>query len=187
MRAMIDAGRTPGVAVAVAIDGRIVWTEGFGFANLELQVPATAETMFGIGSISKSLTVTATARLADRGLIDLDAPIERDVPDFPQAGRGVTIRRIAVHQSGLSDQFATDHYETTRNFPTVTSADEAMRGAALEYAPGTKSVYATGVFTFLGRALEGATGKPYLEVMRDEVFGPAGLAFVPNDRRAAAR
>lgn len=184
LQSLVDAGRTPGVAAAVAIDGRIVWTDGAGVANLEWHVPATAETLFGIGSISKSLTVTAMARLADRGAIDLDAPLERYLPDFPHAGRGVTLRRIAVHQSGLSDQFATDHYETTRHFPTVAAAYDAMRGAALDYTPGTKSVYATGVFTFLGRVLERATGKPYLDVMRDEVFGPLGLQFVSNDRLA---
>lgn len=180
---MVDGGRTPGVAAAVAIDGRVVWTEGVGFADLEHRVPVTAETRFGIGSISKSLTMTAAVKLADRGVVDLDAPIERYLPDFPHKAMGVTIRRIAVHQSGLSDQFAADHYETTRHFPTLQAAYQAMREAPLVDASGTRTAYATGVYTLIGRALERASGRSYLDVMQGEVFGPAGLEIVPNDPR----
>lgn len=184
LRHMVESGRTPGVAAAVAIHGRVVWTEGFGFANLEHGVAASADTLFGIGSISKALTATAAVKLADRGLVDLDAPIERYLADFPHRGRGVTLRRTFVHQSGLSDQFATAHYETTKRFPTLQATYERMRDAPLTYAPGTRTAYATGVYTLIGHALERATGRSYDGLMRDEVFGPAGLGIVPNDRRA---
>ena len=72
--AMVKEGRTPGVSAAVAVDGRIVWAEAFGMADVERQVPATPDTRFGLGSISKVLTATAAARLADKGALDLDGP-----------------------------------------------------------------------------------------------------------------
>ena len=99
LQRIIDDGEAPGLAIAVAIDGEVVWTEGFGFADLESRRPVTADTLFGIGSISKTLTMAGVMSMVEDGLLDLDAPIETWLPDFPHAGRGVTLRRIAAHQS----------------------------------------------------------------------------------------
>jgi CubicO group peptidase (beta-lactamase class C family) len=125
-RATVDAivkeGRAPAVSAAVAVDGRIVWADAFGMADVEGKVPATPETRFGLGSISKVLTTTAAARLADKGALDLDGPIETWLKDFRHPGRGITIRRIAAHQSGLSDSFSAKHSWTTAHYPTVEGA-----------------------------------------------------------------
>lgn len=185
LREMIDAGQTPGVAVAVASAGRVVWSEGFGYADLEHRVPVSTGTRFGIGSISKTLTMAAAVRLMERGLLDLDAPIERYLEDFPHKGRGVTVRRIAAHQSGISDTFATDHYTTSRHFDSLRAAYDEIKKGAMEYPPGSRTVYGTGVYTIIGRVLEVVTGKDYATLMQDEVFGPSGApGIVPNDRRA---
>ena len=93
LQGLIDRGEAPGCSVAVAVGGRVVWSEGFGWADLEQRVAVTADTRFGIGSISKSLTAAGLVALADAGQLDLDAPVERYVPDFPNPGRGVTLRR----------------------------------------------------------------------------------------------
>lgn len=182
---MVSAGRTPGVAVAVASGGRIAWSEGFGHADLEHRVPVSNETRFGLGSISKTLTMTAAVRLWERGLLDLDAPIERYLPDFPHKGRGITVRRIAAHQGGMSDRFASDHYATSRRFDSIEAAYDEIKKGAVEYEPGSKTVYATGLYTIIGRVLEVVSGRDYRSLMQQEVFEPAGVpGIVPNDRRA---
>ena len=169
-------GAAPGAAVAVAVDGRIVWSEAFGEAD--------PNTRFGIGSISKALTLAAAMRLVDEGRLDLDAPVERYLPDWPHAGRGITVRRIAAHQSGLADAFADRHYNSTAHFPDLDSAYRHIRNERLVYPPGTGSVYATGLFTIVGRVLEKVVGEPYPELMRRLVFEPASMTrTVPNDPR----
>jgi serine beta-lactamase-like protein LACTB len=183
--AMVKEGRTPGVSAAVAVDGRIVWAQAFGMADVEAKVPATPETRFGLGSISKVLTTAAAARLADKGSLDLDGPVERWLKDFRHPGERITIRRIAAHQSGLSDAFSTAHSWTTAHYPTVERAyRDIMREAALTHPPGSKVEYATGLFTIVARAMEAATGADYLQIMRKEVFAPLGLTSVAyNDPR----
>ncbi len=184
LQGMIDRGEAPGCSVAVAAGGKVVWTEGFGWADLERRVPATARTRFGIGSISKSLTAAALVALAEDGTLDLDAPVERWLPDFPHPGRGVTLRRIAAHQSGLADEVATRLFPTAEHFPTLADAYREMRAERLAYEPGSRVEYATGSYTILGRAMERAAGKGFLEILGERVLAPAGIpGVVPNDPR----
>ena len=176
MASAMAAGAAPGAAVAVAVDGEIVWSEAFG--------DAASDTRFGIGSISKALTLAAALRLVDSGTLDLDAPVERYLPDWPHTGKGITVRRLAAHQSGLTDDFAGQHYSSTTHFPDLDSAYRHIRNERLVYPPGTRSVYATGLFTIVGRVLERVAGEPYPELMRRLVFEPASMTrTIPNDPR----
>ena len=180
----VRGGAAPGASVAVAVGGEVVWSEGFGVSDLASGAPVTPDTRFGIGSISKTLTLAAALALADEGKLDLDAPVERYLPDFPHRGRGVTIRRIGAHQSGIADEFAARHYYTTVHFPSLDSAYREIAAARLAFSPGSRSEYATGLFTIVGRVLERVAGRPYPELMRRRVFDPAGMrATVPNDPR----
>jgi CubicO group peptidase (beta-lactamase class C family) len=184
LQGVIDRGEAPGCSVAVAVGGRVVWTEGFGWADLEQRVPVTAETRFGIGSISKSLTAAGLVALADAGRLDLDAPVERYVPDFPHPGRGVTLRRLAAHQSGLGDEVATRLYSTMEHFDTLTAAYEVLREERLAYEAGSRAEYATGSYTLLGRAMEAAAGRGFVEILEERVFQSAGMTgVVANDPR----
>jgi serine beta-lactamase-like protein LACTB len=186
-RALADAvrrGAAPGIAVAVAAGGRVVWAEGFGHADPAGRVSVAADTRFGIGSISKTLTMAGALALVDDGLLALDAPLEAYLPDFPYPGRGITLRRVAVHQSGLSDRFAAREYYSTRRYPDLETVYQALRRERLEVEPGTRTEYATGLFTLVGRAMERAAGAPFSEIMRDRVFGPARMArTLPRDAR----
>lgn len=184
LRHLVETRNTPGVSGAAVVDGRVVWSEGFGFANLEHQVPATAATRFGLGSLSKTLTVAGMMTLVDEGLLDLDAPVERYLPDFPHRGKGITLRRLAAHQSGLSDAFATAHNWTTEHFDTIDSAYRRIKNDPLATTPGTALAYATGTFTIIGRVMELATQRTYGDVMRTNVIDRIGLrSIVPNDPR----
>jgi CubicO group peptidase (beta-lactamase class C family) len=182
---IVAEGRAPGIGVAVALGGNIVWSEGFGFADLEHRVPVSDDTRFGLGSISKTLTMTAAVRLMERGLLDLDAPVERYLADWPHKGRGVTIRRLAAHQSGLSDAFASEHYATTRHFATIDDAYQEIKTGRIDYTPGSRTEYATGVYTVIGKVLEAVAHRDYRQIMREEVFEPSGApGIVQNDRRS---
>lgn len=85
-----------GFSVAVAVNGRVVWAQGYGYADLEQKVAVTPATKFRIGSVSKSLTAAAVARLVQQGKLDVDAPVQRYVPTFPDKGVVITTREVGV-------------------------------------------------------------------------------------------
>jgi CubicO group peptidase (beta-lactamase class C family) len=180
----VRGGGAPGAAAAVAAGGKLVWSDAFGVSDLASGTPATPGTRFGVGSISKAFTLAAALTLADEGKLDLDAPVERYLTDFPHRGRGVTVRRIAAHQSGVSDEFANNNYYTTVHFSSLDSAYHGIAAAPLAFTPGSRTEYATGLFTIVGRVLERIAGEDYLDLMRRRVFEPAGMkSTVPNDPR----
>jgi serine beta-lactamase-like protein LACTB, mitochondrial len=182
VREAIRSGAAPGAAAAVGRAGSIVWAEGFGVRDVVTGKPVVVGTRFGIGSISKTLTLAAALALADAGRLDLDAPVERYIPDFPHPGRGVTVRRIGAHQSGIADDFANDHYWSTAH--ELDSAYRLIAAAPITFSPGTRTEYVTGLFTIVGRVLERAGRESYLEIVRRTVLEPAGMtATAPNDPR----
>lgn len=175
--------RAPAFQGAVATRDGLVWSSAAGLADVADGVDATTETRFGIGSISKSLTMVLALRLAERGVIDLDAPIETYLPGYPHAGRGVTIRRIATHLSGLSDEIGTSLRTTTRHFDTPSDAYEVLRDEPLVAEPGERHAYVTGPYTLIGAAIERATGERFEDLVRTHVLEPAGMRrTVANDR-----
>ena len=183
VRDAIRSGAAPGATAAVGRSGSIVWAEGFGVRDVGTGKPVNPGTRFGIGSISKTLTLAAALALVDSGRLDLDAPVERYLPDFPHAGKRVTVRGIGVHQSGIADDFANDHYWSTEHFE-LGRAYRLIAAAPMTFPPGTRTEYATGLFTIVGRVLEQSGGGSYLEILRRTVLGPAGMtATVPNDPR----
>ncbi|MGH8245210.1 MAG: serine hydrolase domain-containing protein, partial [Gammaproteobacteria bacterium] len=108
---------TPGLSAAVAMDGTIVWSEGFGYADVEHRAPVWPASRFRIGSVSKSLTAAAVAKLVEQGKLDLDAPIQRYVPSFPDHKQKITTRQLAGHLAGIRHYLPKDfpdnkHYKT---------------------------------------------------------------------------
>jgi CubicO group peptidase (beta-lactamase class C family) len=91
----------PGLAMAVAVDGKVVWSDGFGFADLEERVPARPTTKFRIGSVSKPLTAAGLMLLVEASKLDLDAPVQKYVPSSPDKGTRITPRQLAGHLAGI--------------------------------------------------------------------------------------
>ncbi len=181
--AMMERSGTPGLSVAVTAGGEIVWSEGFGQADLEHGVPVTPETRFGIGSISKSLTTALVGRLMDNGALDIDAPVEHYLPDFPHAGRGITTRLIAAHLSGIDDQTERRLHHTARHFYTTREALEVLWNDPVVDEPGTHARYGTGTYTIIAAIIGQASGQDFLLTMEQQVLSPLGLeATVPNER-----
>jgi CubicO group peptidase (beta-lactamase class C family) len=184
IRIMMKRSQTPGVSVAVSIDGETVWQEGFGYSNLEHLVPVTPNTRFGIGSISKSLTTALVGRLMDEGLLDLDAPVEKYLPDFPHAGRGISTRLIASHLSGIDDRTERELYYTPRHFDTTQEAVKLLWKDPVVHEPRTQARYATGTYTIIAAVVEAVTGQSFLRAMKERVVEPLELSStVPNERR----
>lgn len=176
-----------GMSAAVAIDGRLVWSDGFGWADVESSVKATPRTRFRIGSVSKMFTAVALMRLVDEGRVDLDASVHRYVSDLPQKTWPITLRQLANHTSGIRHyrdaDFAPDspigrntHFLTDRDALTIFDHDP------LEFEPGTRSLYSTYAYSLLAAALGAAAGTTYQQVVHDLVTEPLGLRTVGADQ-----
>jgi CubicO group peptidase (beta-lactamase class C family) len=107
--------RIPGLSAAVVTGNRLRWVKGFGLADLENRVPATPGTVYRFGSIAKPVTAAAIMRLVQAGRIDLDAPIRRYVPEFPEKPWPVTVRQVLCHQAGIRG-YLNDEFTSTRHY-----------------------------------------------------------------------
>ena len=178
----------PGLAIAVSVDGRTVWSEGFGLADLEHRLPMTPRIKFRVGSISKSMTAAAVVTLVDSGQLDLDVPIQTYVPGFPDKGTPITARQLGGHLGGIR------HYQGRENFirdpyDTVLEALEIFADDPLLHEPGSAYSYTSHGFNLLSAVVEGASGTDFLTYMRDVVFAPLAMndtvadhvtAIIPN-------
>src|SRR5689334_13873734 len=99
--AAITEHRTAGVSVAIVKNGKTVLAKGYGFADLENDVPATPETVYRIGSITKQFTSAAIMRLMEQGKLSLDDTLQKFLPNFPAQGNRVTVRHLLTHTSGI--------------------------------------------------------------------------------------
>jgi CubicO group peptidase (beta-lactamase class C family) len=178
----MDAASIPGATVAVSYDDQIVWSEGFGLANVELNVPATPESKFRIASISKNLTGTAVGRLVEERRLELDAPIGNYVPNLPAIWDGITARQLATHTSGIAHYTDEADALETRHFNTTAQALEKIAARPMAEAPGTAEQYSSYAYTVLAAVIEGASGKDFLTYMREEIFAPLGMSDTLPDQ-----
>lgn len=166
--------RAPGASVTVIRDGVMIWSEGFGLADVEQGVPATPLTRFRVGSVSKPLTSIALGLLVEEGKLDLDAPIQRYVPDFPVKRWPITTREVAGHLAGIR-HYRGDEMLISRHYDTVHDALDIFAADSLLFEPGTKYAYSSYGWNLLSAVIEGASGEPFLPYMARRVFGPAGM------------
>jgi serine beta-lactamase-like protein LACTB, mitochondrial len=175
-RALLVQENLPGLSVAVAIDGNIVWAEGFGFADVERRAPVTPRTRFRTGSVSKTLTAAAVALLLDRGRIDLDAPVQTYVPSYPQKQWTITTRQLLGDIAGVH-RIRGDSNDNLA-YGRCRSLDEAVKvfaGEPLSFEPGTKYQFSTYGWVLLSAVVEGASGEPFPRFMSREVLKPLGM------------
>ncbi len=170
----------PGVSVAVALEGELVWSEGFGWADLEQEVPVTPRTRFRIGSASKALTSVAVGLQLERGALDLDAPVRTYVPGFPEKRWPITVRQLMGHLSGIRHYAGEEPYSAA-HFTSVADALDIFAADPLLFEPGTRSSYSSYGWNLVSAALEQVAGRPFLELMRDDVFAPLGMDHTGPD------
>ena len=174
----------PGLSVALVVDGRLAWSDGFGTADLENHVPARAATAYRTASIGKPMTATAVMQLAEQGRLDLDAPVQRYCLAFPEKRWPVTVRHLLGHTSGVrhyggpneeAELFNTVHYDDVIE-PLAIFADDPLL-----FEPGTAQQYTTFGYNVLGCVIAGAAGQDFRGYMREHVFAPAGMASTRDD------
>lgn len=177
-------GKPPGMSVAVAVDGKLVWAEGFGLADLEQCVPASPKTKFRIGSTSKPLTSAGAALLYDQGRLDFDVPIQRYVPGFPDKGYVITIRELLGHLGGIRDYTPEENSKLDRDvYHSVSEALKRFKDDPMSAPPGTKWLYSTYGYVLASAAMEKAAGKDFLSFMHDDVFLPMGMQDTMADEK----
>lgn len=174
-RQLMVAFDAPGMTVAVAMDGQIVWSEGLGFADLSSQAPACPQVLFRIGSVSKPLTAAAVARLYEQGQLDLDAPVQKYVPDFPDKGFTITPRQLAGHISGLRHYESMSELLNQKHFSNLSEGLNLFKNDRLLFPPGTHFSYSSYGYNLLGVVIEGASGQGYPSYMKEQVFTPLGM------------
>jgi serine beta-lactamase-like protein LACTB, mitochondrial len=180
------ASKIPGLSVAVVEHRELAWSKGFGLANLEDGVPATSQTLYRLASISKSLTATAAMQLWERGKLDLDAPIQKYCPAFPEKSQTVTTRELLGHLGGIrhynSDSQDDPEIGNTKYFDNPIAAGiKFFANDPLVAPPGTQFHYSTQGYTLVGCAIEGASGEKYAAEVRQNVLIPAGMASTQVD------
>ena len=178
--AFVDSVGVPGVSVAVGVGDQIIWAEGFGYADLEQGVSVRTTTRFRIGSISKPLTAAAVGLLVEQGLLDLDAPVQRYVPEFPEKRYPITTRQLAGHVAGIRHYRGVE-FLSTRRYSTVLDGLEIFADDTLLFEPGTEYSYSSYGWNLISAVVEGAAGEPFLEYMREQVFAPLGMRHTVAD------
>ena len=181
VRDTMQALGAPGAQVTVMQGGKVIWSEGFGFADLEQQVPVTPITRFRVGSVSKSLTSAALGKLVETGKLDLDQPIQQYVPSFPAKRWPITTRQLAGHLAGIRHYKSSAEFELTRHYATVTEALDIFKDDSLLFEPGTKYSYSSFGWNLVSAVIEGASGEPFLRFVEREVFGQADLRHTAPD------
>lgn len=165
---------SPGASIAVMLDGRLIWSEGFGFADVEQQVAATPSTVFRIGSVSKPLTAAALGVLVEQGKVNLDDEVQRYVPDFPPKQFPITVRQLAGHLAGIR-HYRGEEFANQKHFPTVLEGLTMFSADSLLFEPGVRFHYSSYGWNLIAAVIENAAGEPFLSFMRKVVFAPAGM------------
>jgi CubicO group peptidase (beta-lactamase class C family) len=169
----LNVGMQPGAAVMVIKDGGIVYSGGFGYANIEENMPIDANSTFRLGSVAKQFTAMAIMVLADEGKLDYDDPVIQYIPELYKYP-GVTIRHLLTHTSGVPDYY--DTFDTSEGMPA--NADMPAVLAAMDgpmSAPGEMYAYSNPAYEMLPLVVEKVSGQSFSDFMKRKVFGPAGM------------
>jgi CubicO group peptidase (beta-lactamase class C family) len=164
--------------VLLARNGNPVFERPYGLAERRFAAPVTTTTRFNIGSITKAFTTVVVAQLAAAGSLDLDAPLERYLPDYPnpEAARRMTIRQLVEHSSGLGDIFGDAFLNASNHrFQAAQEFFALFVEQPLLFEPGEGRAYSNAGFVVLGAVIEAITGENYRDSIKKRVFGPAGM------------
>src|SRR6266487_3879202 len=171
-----------GASLAIVRDGHIAKAQGYGFANLELQASARKDTVYEIGSTSKQFTAAAIMMLVEEDKVRLDDTITKYFTEAPQRWRGITIRHLLTHTSGIQNHVAVPHwldvFRTNLAFETTPSRDELLKmffKLPLEFQAGETWAYDNTGYYLLGIIIEKASGKSYWQFLDERVFKPLGM------------
>jgi CubicO group peptidase (beta-lactamase class C family) len=175
------AEKIPGMALAIVRDGKMVKAQGYGLANIELDVPVKPETIFQTGSVGKQFTATAVMMLVEDGKIRLDDPVGKYLPRTPASWNKITVRSLLTHTSGIAD-YESDSltkkdaaFINLRNDYTEDELFAKLSGLPLDFPPGSKWSYSNSGYLLLGILIHKVTGQFYGDVLQERIFRPLGM------------
>ena len=177
-----DKADAQGAAVGIVRDGKLAWSHGYGFKNLNSEEAPGGDTLFRVASITKTFTGTAIYQLRDRGLLELDDPLARHIPEFAgavpreSAIEEVTLRRMLCHHSGLMSYAPTDgRYWNTYVWPSMAETLEVIPEIEVSIEPDSAFKYSNLAFGLLGEVVGRVSGLPYEEFVTAELLEPLGM------------
>jgi len=173
-----DKPDSPGCAVAIVKDGRIVHARGYGVADLEHDIPITPASVFYVGSLSKQFTAMIVALLAQQGTLSLDDDIRKYLPELPQYDTPITIRHLVHHTSGLPEYMALlarAGWRPDAPFGNRDVLDIIARQRQLSFRPGDQFSYSNTGYTLLALIAERAARTPFEELAETRIFSPLGM------------
>ncbi len=179
-RAWVEAQRAyrelPGIAVGLVYDQELVWTEGFGYADRERQVPADERTVYRIASISKLFTATAIMQLRDAGKLQLDDPVRRHLPWFHIGGDDgdgppITIRALLTHTAGLPREGGRPYWNDFV-FPTPAELAATLAGQQMPLPVAQQWKYSNVALALAGEIVAAVSGAPYAAYVREHILAP---------------
>lgn len=172
--------RIPGLVLGVARNG-CTWVRAFGVSDVENGTPMTPESSFRLASVQKSMTAVGVLQLAGQGKLDLDAPIQRYVPDYPRKRWPITARELLSHLGGVPHYVNRDFEQHIREHRTTRESIAIFAGYDLVAEPGTRYSYSSYGYNLLGAAIESASGMAYADYMRTHVWEAAGMSDTRMD------
>ncbi len=174
----LDDKQVPALSIALIDDQQIVWAEGFGFADPAHKDPATAQTVYRVGSVSKLFTDIAIMQQVERGKLDLDASVTKYLPEFrpanPFSDKPITLRELMSHRAGLLREPPVGNYFDPSQ-PGLQPTVRSMAGTSLVYPPGERTKYSNGGIAVVGYALERQANQPFVQIVTDSVLKPMGM------------
>ena len=186
LESLYDNAQIPSISAAVGVNGDLVWAGTIGYADLKNKILADTNSLYRIGSISKSLTASALIKLKEQGVIELDSSFYSYVKDFPTKPSEFTIKQLAAHQAGIRhyhqgigfyfENFNYSDYQNTRQAAAIVEDDDLL------FTPGTSFNYSTYGYTLLALAMESADNNLFEDIMETEVFSSIEMSSTFFDK-----
>lgn len=183
---LMEKRGVPGISLAVVKSGKIVYAKGYGFADLENKVPATPETVYEIGSVTKQFTSAVVMQLVQEGKIRLDDKVRSYMPGLPEGWKEITVRQLLTHTSGIpSYTDVPDFWKHARDPAEDTDFLSLVGSLKLDFEPGTQWKYDNSGYFLLGLLIERVTRESLRDQLRKRIFEPLGMTHTDiNDPRA---
>ena len=174
MEGQLKRHQIPGISLAICRDGRSCAPQGYGLANVELDVPVRPETVFQTGSVGKQFTAMAVMMLVDEGKLGLDDPISKYFPGAPATWKDITVRHLLTHTSGIKDWEGKTDLDYRKDYTEDELVQVAMK-LPPDFAPGTQWSYSNTGYVLLGILVHKVSGKFYGDFLAERVFTPLGM------------
>lgn len=174
VRGVMAAKKIPGASVAILRSGTVVKIQGYGLANIELDTPATPDTIYQSGSLGKQFTAAGILLLAEDGKLALDDRLAKHFPEGPSTWHRITVRHLLTHTSGLKD-YGSDEIDFRRDY-SEEDLLKVARSVPLEFEPGTQWSYSNTGYLILGLLTSRLAGKHWSDFQTERIFQPLGMA-----------